>query len=143
MLRIMLILALAGAAPAVLALDGRSVGPLEGGTQLYSRSGKNEYIAQVLFKRVRETPRIDFEKGNVALSPAKAATIAEVVLEVHFPAFQNGHVEEVTLNTCKLDDGQHGFYTVIFQCGERLNQQTFRIPVLLDGEAVIPVSSSK
>ena len=143
MLKIIFILVLAGTAADVLAVDGRSVGPLEGGTQLFSRSGTNQYIAQVLFQRVRETPKIEFEKGTVALSPAKAATIADKLLLDHFPDFKNGHIEEVALNTYKLEDGQHGFYTVKFQGGDRQNQQTFQIPVLLDGEAVIPVTSSK
>jgi hypothetical protein len=138
MLKLFLILTLVGAAANASALDGRPVGPLEGGAQWFSYSGTNQYMAQVLFKRVHQTPRLDFEKGTVALSPAKAATIALHALNDHFPDVTDAHIEEVNLQTYKLDDGQYGLYIVKFQGGERQKRQTFLIPVMLDGEAVIP-----
>ncbi len=143
MLKVILILALVGAAADVWALDGRSVGPLEGGTQLISHSGTKDYSAQVLFKRVHETPPIDFEKGTVALSPAKAATLAHDALSKHFPDVKAAHIEEVNLQTYKIGDGQYGFYVVKFVGGQRKNQQTFLIPVLLDGQVVVPEAESK
>jgi hypothetical protein len=143
MLKFILVVALAGAAAEVWALDGRSVGPLEGGTVLSSHSGTKDYSAQVLFKQVRQTPPIDFEKGTVALSPAKAAKIAHDALSKHFPDVKGAHIEEVNLQTYKLDDGQYGFYVVKFVGGERKNRQTFLIPVLLDGQVVVPEAESK
>jgi hypothetical protein len=143
MLKVILILALVGAAANVWALDGRSVGALEGGTVLSSSSGAKEYSAQVLFKRVRQTPPIDFEKGTVALSPAKAASLAHDALSKHFPDVKDVHVEEVNLQTCKIDGGQYGFYVVKFVANDRKVRQTFRIPVLLDETVVIPEAESK
>jgi len=143
MLKVILVLALAGAAGEVGALDGRSVGPLEGGTQLISHSGTKDYSAQVLFKRVHQTPPIDFEKGTVALSPAKAAKIAHDALSKHFPDVKGAHIEEVNLQTYNIDHGQYGFYVVKFVAGERKNQQTFLIPVLLDGQVVVPEADSQ
>lgn len=143
MRRAILVLALVSGATGVLALDGRSVGPLEGGSEWISHSGTDQYSAYVLFKRVHATQKIDFEKGTVALSPAKAAAIAQRVLGEHFPDVRNAHIEEVTLHTYKLDDGQYGFYTVKFQSGEKRDRRTFLIPVLLDGEPVVPTSKTK
>lgn len=146
MFKVILIVALAGAAGDVWAVDGRSVGALEGGTQLISHSGTKDYSAQVLFKRVQQTPPIDFEKGTVALSPAKAAKNAHDALIKHFPDVKAAHIEEVNLQTYKIDDGQYGFYVAKFVAGvggERKNQQTFLFPVLLDGTVVIPEAESK
>jgi len=143
MFKVVLILVLVGAVADVWALDGRSVGPLEGGTVLSSSSGTKDYSAQVLFKRVRQTPPIDFEKGTVALSLAKVASLAHDALRKNFPDVKEVHVEEVNLRTCKIDGGQYGFYVVKFVANDRKVRQTFQIPVLLDEQVVIPEAESK
>ena len=143
MLKVILVLALLGVAADVWALDGRSIGTAEGGTQLISHSGTKEYVAQILFKSVHATPPIDFEKGTVALSPAKAASLAHDALSKHFPEVKGAHIEEVNLQTCKIDGGQYGFYVAKFVAGERTNRQTFLIPVLLDETVVIPEAEPK
>jgi hypothetical protein len=127
-----------GAAAEVWALDGQAVGQLQGGTVFSSSTGKKHYSAQVLFKRVKQTPPIDFEKGAVALSPAKAATLADDAISNHFPAMKGAHVEEVNLQTYTIDGGQYGFYVVKLTAGKAGDRQSCQIPVLLDGQVVVP-----
>ena len=141
MQKFIIILAIVAAASNLRAIDGRSIESFAYGSQYSSHYGTNALSAFVLITSLETTPKIDFETGVLALSPTKAAEIAYRALTEHFKDLNNIHIEEVTLHTYKLKDGQHGFYTVIIEGNERYNPPRFQVPVLLDGQVVIPTTS--
>ena len=143
MRKIIICLAIVAATSPLRAIDGRPETPFgttAGGSMYISHNGTNQYSTFVQISRVQATPKIDFETGEVALSPTKAAALAYHALTDHFKDLKDLHIEWVTLHTYKLPDGQHGYYAVCIQGNERHNPPVFVVPVYLDGQAVIPVA---